>query len=1162
MTILQNGNVGIGSTSPSSILDVESTQTAGTLFTLGAPSAVTTTSMTGIYTNFANYTMANNSLVFANRVLLPSTITNTGASGYNYHGFFLGGTTTLTQQTSAGSTAWDGLAITNPNIVQTTGTVNAYAAKLTTGTITTGGGQYGLDIVSSGVGAGTLYAVNVGNITAGGGTERAVNIGTGWDYGIYAANATENYFAGEVGIGSTSPAAMLDVAGAGIINSLTLDANSGTALNISGTSFTTDLNLQNSETIDNDTDNTIKLSFGAANGILNLTSATEAFLTSSVALNIDSATTNTLKIGNGANAKTITVGNATGATALNLNSGTGDITLTSTDLLYFKATNGVSHFNYASADNRAQFWNSGGTASLIVGFNGSPRIETSTSNFHINYDADSHVYFFGGAASGDNRNLYVYGYDTGATAQKHGFFNVDTAGDFNIEAVSGEDINLRTNGGDSLTVDSGTNVGIGSTAPTQKLDVNGRIKMATWTADGDTVAYRDTTTNSIALVTSDRRLKKNIVPLTGSLDIVNQLNTYKYNDLDEVDGSKLRLGVMSQEVLPLIPELTYAFTSEGSSETYYGVHYDKLTVLLLGAIKEQQAQISNLADNSISFDEYGAMTISGSDETSYQVTDTVTATPVNDRFAAFTRTITAIIEAGLTRTKELVVTGRAQIADLSVSNLSINGQTLREYIVSIVQENQSTNPVIVEVSPTPAPVATATESAWLAEVFQRESITGEPIVEDLSVTDLLTTQNVDATTVTTEDLSVTGQTQLGSLLVSQNASVAGVMTVNELDANSARIDALEAGMAQLDSVRATTAEFAEATISGTLYAQTIADLDKQIAELLNQPSMIDVITGNIPSPQDDFASLYQVLGSISSTASQAAQLDQSLADLNLVADDVVLNANAGFIDRYFKVNGIAYVGDSLGVGNTLRVGSKLEITDTYLSFSAGASTPDEAPVFFIQPSGKGMLALMGDLMILDEVGQVTINGNLHVAGNVSVEGSLLANVIEPLNPGDSIKLNLGSTETSLEATMAGQIASPSGQFEVLGDAGTPVATVSAQGKASFSSLSLGRDLLERPNVAGAATESGQLTQDATQTTGRAILPAGNKELIIRNPYVRRDSLIYLTPLGSTNNQVLFVKTINAPADESIAQATDERSFTVSLDNTTATDISFTWWIVN
>jgi|GEM_PF-4931154 hypothetical protein len=135
------------------------------------------------------------------------------------------------------------------------------------------------------------------------------------------------------------------------------------------------------------------------------------------------------------------------------------------------------------------------------------------------------------------------------------------------------------------------NVGIGTTNPDQALDVIGRIQMSTWTADGDTAVYRDDGTGNLGLVTSDRRLKKNITPVTGSLDIVNRLNAYKYNELDETDGTQKRLGVMAQEILPYMSELTYKFTREGSSTTYYGVHYDKLPVLLLGAMKEQQAEI-------------------------------------------------------------------------------------------------------------------------------------------------------------------------------------------------------------------------------------------------------------------------------------------------------------------------------------------------------------------------------------------------------------------------------------------------------------------------------------------------------------------------------------------------------------------------------------------
>jgi len=149
---------------------------------------------------------------------------------------------------------------------------------------------------------------------------------------------------------------------------------------------------------------------------------------------------------------------------------------------------------------------------------------------------------------------------------------------------------------------NGGNVGIGVTDPDQKLEVAGRIKMTTWTADGDTAAYRDTATDSIALVASDRRLKKNITPLTSALDIVKQLETYKYNDLDEEDTKKKRLGLMGGEVLEIIPELTFEIirttvdevTGENIEKIYYGVHYDKLPVLLLGAIKEQQAEIEIL----------------------------------------------------------------------------------------------------------------------------------------------------------------------------------------------------------------------------------------------------------------------------------------------------------------------------------------------------------------------------------------------------------------------------------------------------------------------------------------------------------------------------------------------------------------------------------------
>ena len=57
---------------------------------------------------------------------------------------------------------------------------------MTTGTVTTGGTQNGLNIVAAGVGAGTLNGLNIGGITAGAGVETGLNIGSGWDKAINA----------------------------------------------------------------------------------------------------------------------------------------------------------------------------------------------------------------------------------------------------------------------------------------------------------------------------------------------------------------------------------------------------------------------------------------------------------------------------------------------------------------------------------------------------------------------------------------------------------------------------------------------------------------------------------------------------------------------------------------------------------------------------------------------------------------------------------------------------------------------------------------------------------------------------------------------------------------------------------------------------------------
>ena len=70
-------------------------------------------------------------------------------------------------------------------------------------------------------------------------------------------------------------------------------------------------------------------------------------------------------------------------------------------------------------------------------------------------------------------------------------------------------------------------------------------------------------------------------------------------------------------------------------------------------------------------------------------------------------------------------------------------------------------------------------------------------------------------------------------------------------------------------------------------------------------------------------------------------------------------------------------------------------------------------------------------------------------------------------------------------------------------------------------------------------------------TPRGVIPAGSRSIMIANERVTANSLIYITPITSTYNQVLYVSDKNPGT-----------SFTVSLDTPLPANAEFNWWIVN
>ena len=86
---------------------------------------------------------------------------------------------------------------------------------------------------------------------------------------------------------------------------------------------------------------------------------------------------------------------------------------------------------------------------------------------------------------------------------------------------------------------------------------------------------------------SDARIKTNIVKITDALDKVEQLNGYTF---DRTDTETTRqTGVIAQEVLKVLPEAVL-----GSEDTTYSVAYGNMMGLMIEAIKELNAKVTDL----------------------------------------------------------------------------------------------------------------------------------------------------------------------------------------------------------------------------------------------------------------------------------------------------------------------------------------------------------------------------------------------------------------------------------------------------------------------------------------------------------------------------------------------------------------------------------------
>lgn len=131
------------------------------------------------------------------------------------------------------------------------------------------------------------------------------------------------------------------------------------------------------------------------------------------------------------------------------------------------------------------------------------------------------------------------------------------------------------------------NVGMGTSTPADKLDVNGDIRVGT----GTTGCVKDSDGTTIAgTCSSDGRFKKNITPFAPALKAVSRLQPVHFDWRSQEFpnkhfGAARSFGLIAQDVEVVLPELVTT-----DADGYKAVKYNQLPLYMLQAIKDLKSE--------------------------------------------------------------------------------------------------------------------------------------------------------------------------------------------------------------------------------------------------------------------------------------------------------------------------------------------------------------------------------------------------------------------------------------------------------------------------------------------------------------------------------------------------------------------------------------------